>query len=281
MFDTRPDRQPRRDRARVIRTLAPPRHRARSPSTPPPIADAPHVRRGRRDACAIDSYLDIEAIDRGRAAGPERRRLHPGYGFLSENPALARRVRAGRGDVRRPAAEAIELMGDKLRAKQAAREAGRAGRAASPSRRRARPAAELPPARQGRRRRRRARACGSCDAPRSSSGARVRAPRGAGRLRRRPRVHRALPPAGPPPRGPGDRRRPRHRRAPRRARVLAAAPPPEGDRGGALPRRRAPSCAQRSAPRRSRWRAPAATSAPARSSSSPTPTTPPSTTSWR
>ena len=46
--------------------------------------------------------------------------------------------------------------------------------------------------------------------PRRRAG--VRPPRGRGRLRRRPRLHRALPAAGAPPRGPGDRRRPRQRR---------------------------------------------------------------------
>ena len=61
---------------------------------------------------------------------------------------------------------------------------------------------------------------------------------------------------------------------PRRARVLAAAPPSEGDRGVPLPRRLRRRCASSSAPRRSRWPAPAATQAPARSSSSPTPTIP-------
>ncbi len=61
-------------------------------------------------------------------------------------------------------------------------------------------------------------------------------PRGAGRVRRRPRARRALPRAPAPHRGPGARRPPRRVRAPRRARVLAPAPPPEGRRGGAVAR---------------------------------------------
>ena len=62
---------------------------------------------------------------------------------------------------------------------------------------------------------------------------------------------------------------PRHRRAPRRARVLPAAPPPEGRRGGAVAgRRRRAARAHGRGRGRARARR-AATRAPARSSSSP------------
>jgi acetyl-CoA/propionyl-CoA carboxylase biotin carboxyl carrier protein len=84
--------------------------------------DAPHVREADA-AAAIGSYLDIEAvIDACRATGAQA--LHPGYGFLSENPALARACAAAGVIFVGPPAEASELMGDKLRAKRAAREAG-------------------------------------------------------------------------------------------------------------------------------------------------------------
>ncbi len=55
------------------------------------------------------------------------------------------------------------------------------------------------------------------------------AARGGGRLRRRSRLHREVPAEGAAHRGAGDRRR-----GAGRARVLAAAAPSEGDRGGAL-----------------------------------------------
>ena len=82
-----------------------------------------------------------------------------------------------------------------------------------------------------------------------------RAARGAGRVRRRPRARRALPRAAAPHRGPGARRRARGVRAPRRARVLAAAAPPEGRRGGAVAGRRRGAARSAWARRRSRSRA--------------------------
>ena len=58
--------------------------------------------------------------------------------------------------------------------------------------------------------------------------------RGARQLRRRPRLHREVRRGAAPHRDPGAGRRARQRRLPVRARVLDPAPPPEGDRGGAV-----------------------------------------------
>ncbi|HYZ82071.1 MAG TPA: biotin carboxylase N-terminal domain-containing protein [Solirubrobacteraceae bacterium] len=106
---------------RVIRTL----HRLGISSVAvytPGDRDAPFVREAVHTV-AIPSYLDIDAVV-GACAQWGAQALHPGYGFLSENPALARACsQAGIAFVG-PPPEAGELMGDKLRAKEAARAAG-------------------------------------------------------------------------------------------------------------------------------------------------------------
>jgi acetyl-CoA/propionyl-CoA carboxylase, biotin carboxylase, biotin carboxyl carrier protein len=106
---------------RVMRTL----HRLGIASVAvyaPSDAAAPFVREASL-ALEIASYLDIgEIVAACTRSGA--RALHPGYGFLSENPALARAcAEAGIAFVGPPPA-AGELMGDKLRAKDAARGAG-------------------------------------------------------------------------------------------------------------------------------------------------------------
>jgi acetyl/propionyl-CoA carboxylase alpha subunit len=69
------------------------------------------------------AYLDIEAVI-AAAKATACDALHPGYGFLSEHPLLARRC-AEEGIVFvGPAAEALDLFGDKGEAKSLAERLG-------------------------------------------------------------------------------------------------------------------------------------------------------------
>ncbi|RDE08721.1 acetyl-CoA carboxylase biotin carboxylase subunit [Pelagibacterium lacus] len=74
-------------------------------------------------APASQSYLDIEKIVAAcRASGAQA--VHPGYGFLSENPAFAERLRQEGIYFIGPPVKAIEAMGDKITSKSIAAEAG-------------------------------------------------------------------------------------------------------------------------------------------------------------
>ena len=106
---------------RVIRTL----HRLGARATAVYTAadeEALHVREADA-AIEVPSYLDIDALV-GACALTGAQALHPGYGFQSENPALARACGAAGVVFVGPPPAASELMGDKLAAKQAARAAG-------------------------------------------------------------------------------------------------------------------------------------------------------------
>jgi acetyl-CoA/propionyl-CoA carboxylase biotin carboxyl carrier protein len=72
---------------------------------------------------SITSYLESSEILRAAQCSGARS-IHPGYGFLSENAAFARAVVAAGLTWIGPPPEAIELMGDKGAAKDAAAAAG-------------------------------------------------------------------------------------------------------------------------------------------------------------
>jgi len=90
--------------------------------------DALHVATADRSVCigeprATESYLRVEKIiDAAVTSGAEA--IHPGYGFLSENPALAEACAAAGIAFIGPSAEAIRVMGSKAEARQIAREHG-------------------------------------------------------------------------------------------------------------------------------------------------------------
>jgi acetyl-CoA carboxylase, biotin carboxylase subunit len=71
----------------------------------------------------IESYLDIQAVVQAALAA-EADALHPGYGFLSENPGLARACGTAGVVFIGPAADVLEAAGDKLAARKHAVAAG-------------------------------------------------------------------------------------------------------------------------------------------------------------
>ena len=86
---------------------------------------APFVRYADEALCigpppSNQSYLDYEKIIEV-AKKTQTEGIHPGYGFLSENPEFARRLEKEGIKLIGPPASAMELMGSKLAAKEAAK----------------------------------------------------------------------------------------------------------------------------------------------------------------
>ena len=75
------------------------------------------------EAASASSYLNAEKIIRA-ARLSKADAIHPGYGFLSENPEFARQVAAAGIIFIGPAPEAMEAMGGKISARKIAIEAG-------------------------------------------------------------------------------------------------------------------------------------------------------------
>ncbi|MEU1551808.1 biotin carboxylase N-terminal domain-containing protein [Streptomyces scabiei] len=91
-------------------------------------ADARHVREADTavrigPAPASESYLSAERL-LAAAARTGAQAVHPGYGFLAENAAFARACADAGLVFIGPPADAIALMGDKIRAKETVRAAG-------------------------------------------------------------------------------------------------------------------------------------------------------------
>ncbi|CUM41042.1 Methylcrotonyl-CoA carboxylase biotin-containing subunit [Streptomyces venezuelae] len=91
-------------------------------------ADARHVREADTAVRigpppASESYLSVPALlDAAARTGAQA--VHPGYGFLAENAAFARACADAGLVFIGPTAEAISLMGDKIRAKETVKTAG-------------------------------------------------------------------------------------------------------------------------------------------------------------
>ena len=189
-------------------------------------------------APARQSYLDMDAvIAAARAAQVDA--IHPGYGFLAENPRFAERVEAAGFTWIGPRPKTIEDMGDKERARLLAKAAGVP---VLPGSRRFAPA-DLSGLEEAAERVgypllvKAAGGGGGIGMQRLEEPAKLRGcgrvdpADGRARVRRRHRLSRALHSQGAPRRDPGVRLRRRSRRAPVRARLLDPASLSEDHRG--------------------------------------------------
>ena len=205
----------------------------------------------------VRAYLDISEIIRAaKQSGADA--IYPGYGFLSENPALAQACAEAGITFIGPPADVLTLAGNKVRALEAARAAGIPVLRSTP------PSADLDElvagaeeigfpvfvkavAGGGGRGMRRV------DDPAALRDVRVGGDAGGrGCLRQPDRVHRAGGGPAAAHRGADPGRHPRNDPAPVRAGLLDPAAAPEGDRDRARAEHLRPSCVRRCAPMRSR-----------------------------
>ena len=85
--------------------------------------DAPFVKMADEAIKLSSSYMDGSAIiDAAIQSGAEA--IHPGYGFLSENAAFAKKVKSNKLIWIGPSPHVIKVMGDKLKAKELAEKSG-------------------------------------------------------------------------------------------------------------------------------------------------------------
>ena len=87
-----------------------------------------HVRFADESVCigpakSADSYLNVPSII-SAAEITDSEAIHPGYGFLAENPSFAEVCNSAGIKFIGPTPESIKLMGDKARARDTARKAG-------------------------------------------------------------------------------------------------------------------------------------------------------------
>ena len=254
-----PRSEPRRDRGAHL-----PRLRRSGIATvavaAPDDAGAFHTRVA-DETVEIQSYLlSEEHIRAAKSVGADA--IHPGYGFLAENPTSPR-------PSRQPASSSSGRR--RTRSARAATSSRRSGSRRRRACRCSRPASRTRSASRSSSRRPRAEAAAACasSATRRSSRRRREAARREAKAAfgDDTRLLRALRRAAASRRDPAARGRARRGRRPRRARLLDPAPAPEGARGVALPRARprAPSADERGRGRASAARS--ATAAPAPSSS--------------
>ena len=85
--------------------------------------DAPFVKMADEAIKLSSGYMDGSAIiEAAKQSGAEA--IHPGYGFLSENAAFARKVKSSKLIWIGPSPHVIKVMGDKLKAKELAEKSG-------------------------------------------------------------------------------------------------------------------------------------------------------------
>src|ERR1043165_9025331 len=84
--------------------------------------ESPHLAQATRSICigparSSASYLNMDAILQA-ALQTDCQAIHPGYGFLSENPLFAKRCQLQKTIFIGPSPRALALMGDKTEAKR-------------------------------------------------------------------------------------------------------------------------------------------------------------------